>query len=280
MKIFLIVLASILFIYLVIFTYNKDFFAGNMKPVESPLIIAHRGASGYAPENTLASVQKALDMGVDIIEVDIHLSKDKELIVIHDATLDRTTNGMDEVQDHTLAALKKLDAGGWFDKSFEGEPIPTLREVMKLINGQSVILIEIKKGKSGIYTGIEQKVVDIIRAFKAEKWSIVQSFEPEVIEKMHKIAPDITLHKLIVGTIPIFSVYHDGKFRARSVYSFDYVQAINPYHYLLTQRFINETHKRGMKVFTYTINDENEIENVLKMGVDGIVTNFPDRVKK
>lgn len=251
-----------------------------MNKKTTPLVIAHRGASGYAPENTLAAVQKALDMNADLIEVDIHLSKDGELIVIHDATLERTTNGAGEVVKKNVSDLKTLDAGSWFGDEFKGEPIPTLKEVMELINGQSVILIEIKKGKAGNYQGIEQKTVDLIRELKAESWSIVQSFESEAVKNTYDIAPDIEVHKLIVRDFPFIPLYHDGTFRTGSVYSFDYAKAINPYYRLITQRFINQTHKRGMKVFTYTVNEEADIQRMIEMGVDGIITNYPDRVTK
>ncbi len=122
------------------------------------LVIAHRGASGYAPENTLASIRKGLDMGADMVEIDIHLSKDGEVVVIHDATLERTTDGTGKVQSKTLEELKKLNAGSWFGKEFSQEKIPTLKEVIDLMDGKALLLIELKNdSKNGMYEDLVEK---------------------------------------------------------------------------------------------------------------------------
>ncbi|MEM6262207.1 MAG: glycerophosphodiester phosphodiesterase family protein [Bacteroidota bacterium] len=244
------------------------------------VVIAHRGASGTAPENTLSAVKRALEMGADQIEIDVHLSKDGEVIVIHDPTLERTTTGTGTVEEHTLQELKKLDAGTWFSEKFTGEPIPTLEEVLDMIDGKAVLLIEIKHGKQHLYEGISQKVIERVRKKKAASWVIIQSFETEVVEECIELAPDLEVHKLIVTNIPLLPLYTDGKLRFGSPFSFKGIKGLNPYHKTLSKRFVRKAHKKGWKVFTYTVNEEKAIQRCRELGVDGIITNFPERVKR
>ena len=243
-----------------------------------PLVIAHRGASGTAPENTLIATQKALEMGADMVEIDLHMSKDGEVIVIHDATLDRTTNGSGLVKDHTLEELKKLEAGSWFDPKFNGEPIPTLDEFLILMDGKAIALLEVKKSKKELYTGIEQKIVELVRKHQAEKWCIIQSFETPTVQNFLQLVPDWEIHKLISGQVPVIPVYHDGQIRMGQAMSLPGIQAINPSHKALNRRFVRRAHQHGMKVFTWTVNEEKDFKRVLRFKVDGIITNYPERL--
>ena len=129
-------------------------------------IVAHRGASAYAPENTLAAFRKAIELGADVLELDVHQSIDNQLVVIHDGTVDRTTSGKGTVKDCTVAALKQLDAGSWFSPQFSGERIPTLEEVFGSTPDSINLLIELKAG-SDEYPGIEGRLVDMIHRWKA-----------------------------------------------------------------------------------------------------------------
>ena len=245
-----------------------------------PLVIAHRGASGNAPENTLIAVMYALRAKADMIEVDVHLSGDGEVIVIHDATLDRTTDGQGPVESYSLAELKELDAGGWFDEKFEREPIPTLDEVMNVIDGQAKLLIEIKWGKKGRYEEIEKKVIDLIYSHHALEWVIVQSFEQGVVKEMQELAPEIELHKLVVRNIPILPLHFDERIQWGNMYKYKGVAAVNPWFKGINRRLVEKAHEKGFKLFTYTVNKEADMKKCIEYGVDGIITNYPVRLKK
>lgn len=247
---------------------------------QSPLVIAHRGASGTAPENTLIAVMHAMRAQADVIEIDVHLSADGEVVVIHDATLDRTTNGTGKVEDHSLEALKELDAGYWFDEKFEREPIPTLAEVMEVIDGKAILLIEIKRGKKGPYKDIERKIIDQIYQYHALEWTIVQSFEQKVVDKMIELAPEIELHKLVVRNIPLLPLHFDTRLQWGRMYRYEGVKAVNPWFKGLTKPLVEKAHQKGFKLFTYTVNEESDMKKCISYGVDGIITNFPAKLRR
>lgn len=243
-----------------------------------PLVIAHRGASGYAPENTIAAVQKALEMQIAMIEIDVHLTRDHQLAVIHDATIDRTTNGKGAVKELEMSYLKSLDAGSWFSDDFSGEQIPTLEEVMQHIDGKSILLIEIKPTWTGDHS-TEKQVLALIRKYKAHAWCIVQSFDSNVLENMRVLDPTIELHKLVVGNMPLLPLHYDTKWRWGSIMKYKQYAAVNPYYKLLSKSKVKRLHKRGQKVFSWTIDDTEKIAKTARKGVDGIITNFPARAK-
>lgn len=236
----------------------------NSEPYRRPLIIAHRGASGVAPENTLAAVQKALDAGADIVEIDVHFSKDKKIIVMHDASVIRTTEGEKDLEQMTLEEIKSLDAGSWFSADYAGEQVPQLEEVLSLIQGQAILLIEIKKGRNGRYEGLEQAVIDVVDSAQARDKVIIQSFEYETVQQVQQLAPSIEVHQLVTA--------------AGGLDEYTGIAAINPYYRTLTHRFIRQAHERGLKVFTYTVNSEKEMKKCMRGRVDGIITNYPGRL--
>ncbi len=245
-------------------------------------IIAHRGASGYAPENTLASVRKALEYPeVDIIEIDIHLSKDDEIIVIHDPDLQRTTNQKGEIKNLIFSEIRKADAGSWFDEKFIGEKVPTLLEILELINGKKTLLIEIKSNKRGeIYDKIVQKTITEIRNYKAEKWCIIQAFETEYLHQTHQLAPEIETQKLIEYplSIPFWTKgYVDVRWQKGSPI-LDGITAVNAYFPFWDISQISQIQAQKLQTYVYTVNEINSIKKMILAGVDGIITNFPDRV--
>lgn len=237
-------------------------------------VIAHRGFSGIAPENTLIAIQKALELGVDFIEIDIHQTKDDVIVVIHDEAIDRTTNGTGEIKDFTYAQLQQFDAGSWKGPEFKGEKIPSLDQVLALIKGKTKLLIEIKDTYN-IYNGIEERALELIERHSAKKWCVLQSFDDFSLEhvKMIDRTSSFELHKLLEFEISeLFDEINGGVYR--------YVKAINIDFDLLTPEIVEKIHQKGFKIFTWTVNTEEDIRSALKMKVDGIISNFPDRVKK
>lgn len=244
-----------------------------------PQVIAHRGASGAAPENTLAAFRLALEQGADVIETDVHASADGVPVLLHDVTLERTSNGKGNLMDKSLSELRALDAGSWFGPAFAGEALPSLEDALKLINGKAIFLIEIKHGPKGmIYPGLEAAVADLIRRYDAVKWCIIQSFEPEVIDNMQRVAPELVCHKLIVSPRRYWPGYFDGKMRKGNPLDAQHVRAVNPNHRALYKAFIRQAHARKLEVHTWTVNSEADMQRCIELGVDGIITNYPDRL--
>ncbi|MCR9251524.1 MAG: glycerophosphodiester phosphodiesterase [bacterium] len=248
-------------------------------------VIAHRGASGVAPENTLAAIGAALDMGVDMIDIDVRMSKDGEVVVIHDATVDRTTDGTGRVDQYTLSELKYLDAGSWKDSKFTGEKIPTLREVLDSINGRAIALIEIKHLDSTAYEVFTEHLVETIQAEKnGYEWCILQSYEPEYLEIAHDLDDKIQTKKLLVGedSAPLIAFYMETKVQLGRATKRENEQldALNPPYETLSSRRVFRMHARGFKVYTYLINDRETMIKMLNAGVDGIITDNPRELIK
>lgn len=152
------------------------------------LVFGHRGARAYAPMNTLPSFELARQQGADGIELDVRLTKDGELVLLHDPTVDGTTNGHGAISEMTFEQVRELDAGGWFDPMFRGTQIPTLDEVFAAFGDRLLINVEIK-AEGFSYTGIEAKVADAIERFGVEKTVIVSSFNPLTLRRFHHVAP-------------------------------------------------------------------------------------------
>ncbi len=227
------------------------------------LKIGHRGACGYAPENTLKSFQKAIDLGVDMIELDVQLCKSGELVVIHDDTVDRTADGSGFVKKLKLKNLKKLDAGA-------GERIPTLEEVLNLVNRRIRINIELKRPKTA------KPVLEIIdKCIRNKGWNIddfvISSFSRSELKKARAINPLIQMGFLI------------SRFRLLDHWWLSFAKKIRasfigPSLKIISKRLIRKAHKHGLRVYIWTVNDPKDIERMRRWGADGIFSNFPDRV--
>ena len=251
--------------------------ASRGKIVHEVKVIAHRGASAYAPENTLAAFKKAVELRADILELDIHQSKDSQIVVIHDATVDRTTNGTGEVKSHTIDELKKLDAGSWFSPTFAGEKIPLLHEVFDNTPDSILLLIEFKQG-SLKYPGIEQRVVQLVREKKAEHRVILKSFEDDVLEKVRSLAPEIPRLKIIVTETPFLKIIIEHGINFGTVLD-DSVQYLQHHWFGLSEGFVNEAHQKGYKVFAWDVNSEQRMRDLISIDVDGIETDYSDKLR-
>lgn len=223
--------------------------------------LGHRGACGYAPENTLLSFRTALDLDVHGFEFDIQLSRDGEPMVIHDETLERTTNGKGLVIDFTAAELQQLDAG-------KGEKIPTLRNVLELVDKRCRLFIELKAEHSAF------PVADIIKhSVEHMGWSYEQffvcSFDHLQIASVRTINSNIHTCALLVG-IPVSLAAIAQEAGA---------MAINPNIHHMNTQLVEDAHKRGLKVFTWTVNTATDIAKAKAYRVDGIMSDFPDRLE-
>ncbi len=246
-------------------------------------IIAHKGASGIAPENTIVAFQKALDLGVDMIELDVRHTKDEEIIVFHDSTLERTTNGRGLVEDKTLSEIKELDAGSWFHPDYVGEKIPTLKEVLDLVDGRCKVLIEIKHMDHPHYHDFAEKLIDIVKEEKnGFEWCILQSYEEKYLEEAHAYDDRIQTKKLLIGedSAPLIAFYVETRVHLGRSKKETRLNALNPHYKTLSPRRVFRMHARGFEVFTYPVNERDDMIKMLNMGVDGIITDFPGRLMK
>ena len=228
------------------------------------LNIAHRGASGTFPENTLSAFRAAIAAGADMCELDVQLTRDGAVVVIHDETVERTTDGRGEVAELTLAELKRLDAGAKFKAgAIKGERIPTLDEVFAMTSGKCGLNIELKAG------GLEHQVVQIMNARNAFGDSIVSSFNWEYLKTIHQIDPLIRIG-LLTDDKPVDLMMNAVAMRA---------YAINPHSDIVTADLCTAAHQRSLKVFTWTVDQESKMRLLIGAGVDGIMTNYPERLR-
>jgi glycerophosphoryl diester phosphodiesterase len=234
------------------------------------MVIAHRGFSGAAPENTLIAFQKAIEVGSDMIEFDIRFSKDGRIVVMHDAALERTTNGEGKVADYTLKELKELDAGSKFSPKFAREKIPTLQEVLELAKDRVPVNIEIKNQDLGRFT-IEElaaKALGEVKKAGMERQVIFSSFYPSALERIQELDPRIWVAFLFHRQWNSISEASAGR-------SFSVLNLRNQF---LTKSKIAKIHEDRIKMNVYTVNAEEEMEQFVKWGVDGIITNHPEKL--
>lgn len=223
------------------------------------LCFAHRGASGYEPENTLSAVETAITLGADWIEIDVYVVE-RELVVFHDQRLERTTNGTGLIMEQSLEYIRSLDAGN-------GQRIPILQEVLNLVSHRAGINIELKG------PGTADPTVSLINDYiRKEKWSceefLISSFNHHELARVHYLEPSIKTGVLIVG-IPIGYARFAQELGAYSVHcDLDYI----------TEAFVQDAHARSLKVFVFTVNNQNDLARMKELGVDGVFTNYPEIV--
>ena len=230
-------------------------------------VFGHRGAMGYAPENTFASFALAVEQGADAIELDVHLTADDQVVVIHDHRLERTTTGRGLVREHTLAQIRALDAGAHFDAHFAGERVPTLAEVLDWARDRCALDVEIKGGPAP-YPGIEARVVDLIRRHGMTDRVLVISFDHPTVRRVKTLAPELATGVLYSGR-PIDPV---GLARAAGA------DALMPYWANLVAEDVERAHAAGLSVHPWATSEPDEIRALLGMGVDSVCSNHPDRV--
>ncbi|ABW01447.1 glycerophosphodiester phosphodiesterase [Caldivirga maquilingensis] len=229
------------------------------------LIIGHRGARCCAPENTIPSFKMAIEAGVDGIELDVHMTKDGEPVVIHDDTLDRTTTGSGYVKDHTTNELRNLDAGVKFDAKWRGVRIPTLDEVLKELGNKTSFVIELKHG-SDVYPGIEEKVLNLVRKYNVR--AKIVSFDFDALERVRQLDDSVELGLIFVGKARWF-IDAARKLKA---------QWLQAEYTLINESDVNIAHESGLKIGAWTVNDVNIAVKLTRMGVDEVTTDNPSLI--
>ena len=230
------------------------------------LAIAHRGASGYAPENTFAAFRRAIALGAGFIETDLQLSRDARFVAIHDDTVNRTTNGQGAVHDMTLADLRKLDAGSWFGSEFAGERIPTIEEILDFAKKHDVVFyLEMKP--SGSWGG-EHALISALRESGEIARTVVISFDPVILTGVRRIEPTLMTGLLFDGQIsdPLDKAIEIG---ARQL-------AVRGN--LVTPRLLKEARQRDLQIVCWTVNHPAHMRLLVEAGVDGIISDYPDRL--
>jgi glycerophosphoryl diester phosphodiesterase len=232
-----------------------------------PTIYAHRGASAYAPENTMAAFQLAVQHQADAIELDVKLSADHQLVVFHDASLKRTTGAEGKVSEKTLAELKTLDAGSWFSGEYAGEAIPTLDEVFESLGRHLFINIELTNYFTPADSLVE-KVVERVRKHKLEDFVLFSSFLPTNVHKARRLLPEVPAALIALPGFPgLVSRSRIGRW-----FSPHY---INPHYTDVDQEWIGRQHRYGRRVLVWTVNEPDAMRRLFKWGVDGIITDDP-----
>lgn len=230
-------------------------------------IFAHRGASAYAPENTLAAFELAIRQGADAIELDAKLSADGHVVIIHDATVDRTTDGFGRVADLKLSTLRELDAGSFFDASFQGERIPTLDEVFQTLGSQTLFNVELTNYTSP-RDSLGERAVALVKKHKLTDRVLFSSFNPLVLRKVRRLLPEVAIGWLLPpGWI--------SRWRWRFIACFVPFEALHPPALEISPELITKMHRRGIRVHVYTVNQPSEMEKLFGWGVDGIFTDDP-----
>lgn len=237
-----------------------------------PTIFAHRGASLHAPENTLAAFNLAVEQGTDAIELDVKLSSDGHVVVIHDTTVDRTTGAQGRVKDMSLAELRELDAGSFFLKDFSGEKIPTLEEVFETVGKRTFINVELTN-----YTTPRDHLVEsvcmLVKRFGLQERILFSSFFGANLSKARSYLPDTPIGLLAFGGIL-------GSWARSFGFAFGKYDALHPNLKNATQQHIYFTHRLDRRIHVWTVNEEADMRRLFKWGVDGIFTDDPQLAVK
>lgn len=239
--------------------------------------IAHRGFSSKFPENTMLSFQKAIEISADWIELDVTLSKDNIPVVIHDDTLDRTSNGKGLVQKYSLKQLKTFDFGSWKNRRFAEEKIPTLEEVLKLIHNQSIHLnIEIKSSaykKKDSSHSIERQVLFLVKKYKLMGRVVISSFEPKVLTRLRSLSTKIRLAYLIEPGYE--KIMPDPISFVKEIKA----DSLNIHKSQIRSRLFQKIRAEKIPTYVYTVNTLVEFRKMIGLGIAGVFTNYPDRLK-
>jgi glycerophosphoryl diester phosphodiesterase len=231
-----------------------------------PVAVAHRGASGLAPENTIASFRLAHELGCTAAELDVRACRDGTIVVMHDASVDRTTNGKGEVAELSWQELSSLDAGSWFDASFAGERVPRLEDALDFARGKLSLVVEIKS------VGIEKQVVELVNDFQMQERCVIVSFHPEALLAVSALPAPLPTGWIVWAPRP--GAIADQELVAQTLRA--KARALVISQTALSARLVGRAHDEGLAVVTWTVNTASAMRRVLKMGADAVATNRPD----
>jgi len=232
------------------------------------IIVAHRGACAYAPENTRAAIRKALALKADMIELDVQLTQDNRLVIFHDARLDRTTNGHGVLSRWPYRELVRLDCGSWFSPRFSGERILLASQALRLIPPPSLINLELKRTSRRDL--VVKQLVRCLRWTRTTKRVVVSSLDPSLLARLKARQPQVS-RALLCRRNP-----HQALRNAIALGC----AALHPHKSLLSPSLIKRAHAAGLRVHVWTVNHAHEARRLLRLGVDGMVTNVPDRIRR
>ena len=232
-------------------------------PPPGPLVIAHRGASGAAPENTIAAFELALSEGADAIELDVHLSRDDQPVVIHDFTLERTTSGAGVVGARTVRELKRLDAGGWHGVAFRGQRIQTLQEVLERFRDRTRFWIDLRGG-ADLYPAIAERVVSALEIYDVLERALVQSFDYRTLAQIRQLNPEVRIAASLAGSSADQALGVAGAVHAVCVDARDFTSAL-----------AGRIREAGLGCYVWLVNDPSDTDRLVAAGVDGIITESP-----
>ncbi|MBM2845354.1 MAG: Glycerophosphodiester phosphodiesterase [Bacteroidetes bacterium] len=242
------------------------------KPTQRPLVVAHRGSSGTAPENTMIAFRIAAEAGADMIELDVRMTKDFHLVVHHDQNVRRTTNGSGHIWDKTLEELRTLDAGSWFSAKFKGERIPTLRQVMEMLPPHVMLNIEAKSdGDPRKYNHFEESCILIIMEKKFEERALVSSFDHKFLARIHALYPTIKTGALYV---PIRDAAKTPSSLARKIGTSAFICGRTQ----MRKRYVEDARAHNITTACYVVNTAPHLSAMLRYGVDAMVTDYPERI--
>ena len=252
-----------------------NLFKYNLREGDEFTAIAHRGASAYFPENTIPSFEGAIAMGADMVELDVQLTSDNEVVVFHDEKISRCMDGRGKIADHTLAQLKKMDAGNWYDKKFQNTRIPTLAEVLDICKNKIAVNIEIKTESVSkmFFGGIEEKCLKIVKQNGMNDHVVFSSFDPRAIMHLKQIDNNVTVAVL-------FDKKHYGSKLPSDIIESVGADAFNCSSSEFNQKWLANINLNNIPVNIYTVNDTKNMRRFINMGVSGIFTNKPDILKK
>ena len=225
------------------------------------IITSHAACKGHAPENTLAGIRAAIRLGADAIEIDLHCTRDAVPVLIHDETVDRTTDGSGPIAALSLRQARRLDAG-------DGERIPTLHEVLDEVAGRALMVLEIKA------FDIEQQVLAVVRRAKALEWCVVHSFRPRIIERVRQLEPRMPCSLLTGGPAA-----NDPRKLFALALSLN-AQGVAVNHQSVTPALVRGAHLRELRCSTWTVNTREDVRRVAAAGVDAITSDYPDRARR
>lgn len=239
------------------------------------IVIAHRGASAYYPENTMSAFRGAVEMGAEMIELDVMMSKDGVPVIFHDATLEDHTDGEGELSNYTLKELKALDAGSWFGPEYAGEKIPTLEEVLQFVKGKIALNIEIKTEAvtDDIEGGVEEEALALVKKYEMEDHVLFSSFDYRAIAHLKQLDPSIPAALL-------YNNRESNKHLPSQLLSDYSADAFNCSYKQLNRRRLRDIRLHEIPVFVYTVNQKRRMKKLVKLGVRGVFSDKPDLLKQ